>query len=123
YGYPQYSYPYVYPYGYSSDTYPDSGTTTTSPDYSSTDNSGAVSAQVSSNGALTFDVTPTSAEVWVDGNRVGVVGDFAPARQPLELTPGRHAVEIRAGGYRTVIFNADVVAGEVLPYSGTMERE
>jgi hypothetical protein len=39
------------------------------------------------------------------------------------LRAGRHAVEIRAIGYRTVAFDVDVVAGEALPYRGTIQHE
>jgi hypothetical protein len=39
----------------------------------------------------------------VDGNRVGSVSQFiSTTHQPLELAPGRHHVEIRAGGYHRV---------------------
>jgi len=111
YGYPyHYASPYPYVYGSAPSTY-----SLQSPSYSS--------SCTQTNGALSFEITPPNAEVWVDGTYVGVVADFAPTGKPLELTPGRHAVEIRASGYRTIAFDADLVAGEVLPYQGSMQHD
>jgi hypothetical protein len=76
-----------------------------------------------SSGGLSFDITPSTAQVFVDGNLVGAVGQFTPTSQPLGLTPGRHRVEIRAPGYRTMTTDADIVAGQVIPYQGVMERQ
>ena len=63
-----------------------------------------------------------TAQVFVDGQYVGTVGQFTPTSQPLGLTPGRHHIEIRAQGYRTMDFDADILAGQVIPYQGTLER-
>ena len=40
-------------------------------------------------------------------------------------TPGRTSspVEIRTPGYQTMSFDVDIVAGEVTPFQGTMERD
>jgi hypothetical protein len=38
------------------------------------------------------------------------------------MNPGRHRVEIRARGYRTMSFDADVVAGQVIPVQGALQR-
>jgi hypothetical protein len=73
-------------------------------------------------GGLSFEVTPNTAQVFVDGNLVGTTGQFTPTSQPLGLTAGHHRVEIRAPGYRTMTFEPDVVAGQVIPYQGSMER-
>jgi hypothetical protein len=122
YGYPYYGSPYAYPYG-SSYVYPNSSSSTPSAETSVAVPSGNANVTTPSTGALSFDVSPPSAEVWVDGNFIGAVGDFAPAGKPLELTSGRHAVEIRASGYHTVTFEVDVIAGQVMPYRGTMQQE
>jgi len=71
---------------------------------------------------LSFDVTPITAEVFIDGSYVGTVGQFTPSMQPLDVRPGHHRVEIRASGYRTLNFEVDVTAGQVMPLQGTMER-
>jgi hypothetical protein len=60
--------------------------------------------------------------VYVDGRYVGNVEQFSPTSQPLGLTTGRHHIQITAPGYRTMQFDTDIVAGEVLPYQGTLER-
>ena len=75
-----------------------------------------------SEGGLSFDITPATAEVFVDGSSVGTVGQFTPTSQPVGLPAGRHHVEIRAPGYRTMSFDADIVGGQVIPYQGAMER-
>ena len=73
-------------------------------------------------GGLSFDIAPASAEIFVDGSRVGTVGEFTPTAQPLGLSAGRHHVDIRAPGYRTMTFDVDILAGQVIPYQGTLER-
>jgi hypothetical protein len=78
--------------------------------------------QQSAPGGISFEITPDNAEVFVDGNYMGAAGEFGPDAQPLDLTVGRHHVEIRASGYRTMTFDADVRGGQVLPYQGTLQR-
>jgi hypothetical protein len=73
-------------------------------------------------GGVSFDIQPSDAQVYVDGQYVGTVGQFTPTSQPIGLTAGRHHIQITAQGYHTMEFDADVVAGEVLPYQGTLER-
>jgi hypothetical protein len=72
-------------------------------------------------GSVSFEITPSTAEVYIDGKYVARVSDLGPTTQPLALTPGRHHVEIRAAGYQTLTIEADVVAGQVIPYRGTMQ--
>jgi hypothetical protein len=73
-------------------------------------------------GGVSFDVTPASAELFVDGTLVGTVGEFTPTTQPLGLAAGRHHIEVRAPGYHTLNFDVDIVAGQVIPYQGTLEQ-
>jgi hypothetical protein len=54
--------------------------------------------------------------------RVGTVGQFTPTTQPLGMEAGHHHIEVRAAGYTTLSFDVDVIAGQVIPYQGTMER-
>ena len=58
----------------------------------------------------------------MDGSAIGTVGQFTPTSQPLGLTVGRHRIEVRASGYQTMAFDVDIVAGQVIPYQGTLER-
>jgi hypothetical protein len=73
-------------------------------------------------GGLSFEITPNTAQLFVDGTLVGTVGQFTPTSQPLGLTAARHHVEVRAPGYQTMSFDVDITAGQVIPYQGTMER-
>jgi hypothetical protein len=73
-------------------------------------------------GGISFEITPASAAVFVDGAYMGTAGEFGVRAEPLGLDGGRHHVEIRAQGYRTMTFEADVRPGEVIPYQGTLQR-
>ena len=117
YGYPSpYSYAYPYPapyaaapYGYQQQQSPaQQDCYTTSPNVTPT-------------GGVSFEITPNTAEVYVDGAYVGTAGQFAPTSQPLTMSPGRHHVEIRAPGYAGMVFDADVAAGQIVPYRGAMQ--
>jgi hypothetical protein len=120
--YPAYPYP-AYPYPaspYPSTGYPANPSSTYPPAPGSI---GVQPGQSQNNmGGVSFEITPSTAEVFIDGSYVGTVGEFTPTTQPLGLTPGRHQMEIRAPGYRTMNFDVDIVAGQVIPYQGTMER-
>jgi hypothetical protein len=102
-----YGYPYAYGYGYYSGTYPPG-----------TPLPGATrQAQGPAQGqyGLNFQITPSTAQVRVDGVYVGTVGQFAPTTQPLAVTPGQHHVEIRAdGGYQAITFDVNVAPGQVV---------
>jgi hypothetical protein len=76
----------------------------------------------SATGGVSFEITPQNATVFVDGTYMGAAGDFGPTAQPLGLSVGRHHVEIRASGYRTMTFDADVRSAQVIPYQGTLQR-
>ena len=111
--YPAYPPATSYPQSDSAQVYPQ-----TVPD----PNSIGVQPGQSNLGGLSFDITPSDAQVLVDGNAVGTVDQFSASSQPLGLSPGRHRVEIEAQGYRTVSFDVDIISGQVLPYQGAMER-
>ena len=78
---------------------------------------------VAPTGGLSFDITPSDADLYVDGQYVGRAGDFSPTEQPLILTPGRHRLEIGAPGYQTLVFDTDIIAGQVIPYQGGMQPQ
>jgi hypothetical protein len=111
-----YSYPYPYPtpaYGYPSSGYP--------PANYPTPGSVGVQPGQSESGGVSLEITPNTAAVYVDGQYVGSVANFAPTLQPLTLTPGRHHLEVRSAGYQTLSFDADVTPGQVIPFQGTMQ--
>ena len=43
-------------------------------------------------------------------------------RRRRSALAGRHHIEVRASGYQTMSFDVDIIAGQVIPYQGTMER-
>ena len=109
-------YPFAYPYGfyypyYSYSYYPYT-------DVQPND----VQPNQTSTGGMSFDITPSYAELFVDNVRVGTVGEFTPTTQPLGLEAGHHHIEIRAAGYQTMSFDVDIIAGQVIPYQGSLER-
>jgi hypothetical protein len=116
-GYPSTPYPQS-PYPQSQD--PQSPYPETVPDPNSI---GVQPGQAQTNtGGLSFDITPSDAEVTVDGNFVGTVGQFTASSQPLGLAAGRHRVDVSAPGYRSIDFDVNIIAGQVIPYQGSMER-
>ncbi|HEY3383308.1 MAG TPA: PEGA domain-containing protein [Vicinamibacterales bacterium] len=72
-------------------------------------------------GGLSFDISPGDAAVFVDGDYVGVVGNFPPSAAPLTISPGRHRIEVQADGYRSMVWDVEVIPGEVIPFRGEME--
>ena len=83
---------------------------------------GVQPSQPSNMGGLSFEITPSSAELFVDGAQVGTVGEFTPTTQPLGLPAGPHEIEVRAPGYRSMTLDVNIIAGQVIPYQGTLER-
>jgi PEGA domain-containing protein len=73
-------------------------------------------------GGLRFEMNPESAQVFVDGNYVGIVEDFGLRGRPLELTIGPRHVELRAPGYETVTFDLNITANQVSRYRGDLQR-
>jgi hypothetical protein len=73
-------------------------------------------------GGVSFDVTPVSAQVFVDGVFAGIVGDFATTTAPLLLAPGDYFIEVRLAGFRTASIDVTITAGAVTPYQGRLER-
>lgn len=124
-----YSAPYGYPYpstpypGYPppSSNYPQYPPSTYPQSAPDPDSIGVQPGQANT-GGLSFDITPSDAEVLVDGNSVGTVDQFTANSQPLGLPAGRHQVRIEAPGFQAIVFDVNIVAGQVIPYQGSMER-
>jgi hypothetical protein len=121
------AYPAPYPYGsyppaYPAYPYANQYPSTYQNPYPQAYQQGAVNITPGVTGGISFDIQPSTAEVLVDGQSYGEVGNFSStSQQPLALSPGRHRVEIRQPGYRDVAFDVDIVAGQVLPYQGTLQ--
>jgi len=139
YGYP-YSYPYPYGYapygyGYSGPAYRAAGGYPAGNGYPAANGSYGYPAQPAAgslgvqpgeqvaSGGVSFEITPGTAAVSVDGAYVGTVANFGPTTQPLGLTAGRHHIEVRAPGYRTIAFDTDVTPGQVVPYQGSLQAQ
>jgi hypothetical protein len=122
YSYPEYypyAVPYPVPYGYPTTGYP--------PEYQQQGSVQVAPGQVApgptNSGGITFEVNPPTAQVYCDGNYVGTVQDFDGTKQPLTTASGQHRIEIRADGYRSVSFDVNVLAGQVIPYRGDLQPE
>jgi hypothetical protein len=107
--YDPFYYPYVYyPYATAPVPLPPSGSV-------------AVQPGPSNMGGVSFDITPSTAEIWVDGNYYGTVGQFTSSSQPLGLPAGRHHIELREPGFQVSSFDVDIVPGQVIPFQGRLE--
>jgi hypothetical protein len=73
-------------------------------------------------GGVSFEITPATAQLYIDGTYFGTVGEFTATTQPLGLEAGHHRIEVRATGYHTLSFEVEIVAGQVTPYRGELER-
>jgi len=76
---------------------------------------------VNSYGGLSFEIQPSDADLFVDGEYVGQVGSFTPYGEPLTLMAGVHRIAIVRDGYQTLEWDVTVEPGQVLPYRGVME--
>jgi hypothetical protein len=123
--YPNYPYyPYPYSYAPSGPGYSEAPPVDETPDSTAdaTVGTAGVLPDQSNLGGMSFEITPSDAQVFIDGNYVGTVGQFTPTTEPLGVPSGRHHLEIRDVGYKTMSFDVDIVAGQVIPYQGQMER-
>ena len=73
-------------------------------------------------GGISFEIDPYDAAIYVDGDYVGIVSDFGPNAQPLTLRVGTYRVEIQATGYAPIVWDVNVIPGQVIPYRGAMQR-
>ncbi len=69
-------------------------------------------------GGLRIEVSQKDAQVFVDGNYVGVVDDFDGHFQHVDLTPGGHHVEIRAEGFAPLAFDTYIQPDHTTDYKG-----
>jgi hypothetical protein len=73
-------------------------------------------------GSLRLKITPRDAEVYVDGNYVGIVDDFDGIFQKLHISGGAHRIEVRAAGYETLVFDARISPDHKTTYGGELRR-
>jgi hypothetical protein len=108
-GYPV---PYTYSYPYPIEVY----------GYGAPRNEVYVTPGSTSYGGVALEITPSDAEVFVDGEYAGHVEDFDGTTQPLTLTPGTHRIEVQAPGYEPMSVDVGVQPGQVIPYRGDLRR-
>lgn len=71
-------------------------------------------------GGLRLEVEPKeSLQIFVDGVYLGTPADLG---DELELSPGTRRIELRARGYRSLIFSAEIVDGRSITYRGSLDR-
>ena len=73
-------------------------------------------------GGVELRIPQRDAQVYVDGDFVGLVDEFNGAGRPLELPPGRHAIEVRQNGYGTLSFDVSVTANRTTTFRGELPR-
>jgi hypothetical protein len=120
--YPQGS-PYpTYPQGSQYPTYPQGSQYPGNPQGSYPDPQGSVYTAPGPQaiGGMSFEFSPVNAAIYVDGQYVGPVSNFTPSSAPLSLAPGRHNVQLQAPNYVPLAFDVDIMAGEVIPYRGSL---
>ena len=79
----------------------------------------------SNRGAVRIEVEPKNSrkaiQVYVDEGHVGVVNDFDGAFQRLYLAPGKHEIELRLDGYKTIKTAILLRSGSTYHLRGEME--
>lgn len=73
-------------------------------------------------GALDTDLSPERAEVWVDGQRLGVADDFDGFPRYLWLEAGTYDVVFYLPGYETLARQVTIYAGQVIDVEDRLER-
>jgi hypothetical protein len=81
---------------------------------------GAGQPQERATGWLRLAVTPTNAQVFVDGYYVGTVDDVN-AKRDLALDAGPHRIRFIALAYQTLAVDVQIAPGETVTYRGALE--
>ena len=109
YGYPYYDYPYYgyysgWPYGYAGPYAP-------------------AAVVVPAIAVIDLEIKPDKAEVWLDGDLIGIADDFDGYPDVLSLPPGKHTIVVKHPGYKDLTLRYDLQAGESLRVRRRMVRE
>ncbi len=72
-------------------------------------------------GSLRLQVKPEETEVYVDGYYAGVVDSYDGFFQRLSLPPGRHDIELRLEGYRSIEEQVYLAVGQTYRIEHVME--
>jgi hypothetical protein len=79
------------------------------------------SLKPSASGTLRLEVSPDTAQVYVDGFYAGTVEDAAHSRGVLTMAAGWHRIEFRAPGYETLAANVTIVPDATVSYRGDLK--
>jgi hypothetical protein len=71
-------------------------------------------------GGLRMEVTPKTAQVYVDGAYAGIVDDFNGHFQHLDLTPGGHHIDVGAPGFEPLSFDTYIQPDHTTDYKTNM---
>lgn len=72
--------------------------------------------------SLRLKIKPSNAQVFVDGQYVGVVDEFDGLFHHLKSDAGVHHVEIRAPGYETLTFDVRLDPDHSTTYTGELKK-
>ena len=73
-------------------------------------------------GELRLDVSPWSAQVFVDGYYAGTVDDFDGAFQAIKMQPGQYQIRMSAPGFEDLIVDVRINPGQKMRYKGELRR-
>jgi hypothetical protein len=74
-------------------------------------------------GSLRVKVSPSDAQVYIDGVLQGVVDDFDGLRNHLEVPMGDHKIEIKKDGYETLTDDVTVEADKTFTFRGSLKKK
>lgn len=73
-------------------------------------------------GAIDFDVSPERAEIYVDGERVGLADDLDGFPDFLWLDKGTYDIVVYLSGYRTIAHQVSIYPGLIVDVDDRMEE-
>jgi len=122
YGYPAAAYGVVTPPGSMYPSYPSYPTYPATPAVPEPPQPPAQpSAPESLAGGLRLDVEPSDLiQVFVDGSFIGTLRETG---NEIALEPGTWRVELRAEGYKTLVFSAQIIPNRTITYRATLEKD
>ncbi len=68
------------------------------------------------------DISPSKAEVVLDGESVGYAADYDGRWDELQLMPGRHTIAFRAEGYRTLVIELEALPAARYDFDDVLAR-
>jgi hypothetical protein len=72
-------------------------------------------------GGLRLEVEPSDlVQIFVDGAFIGSPREIG---NEIALEPGTRRIELRAEGYKTLVFNAQIFENRTIVYRATMEKD